>query len=297
MAEEGNKLARKAIRSSYFSSIVSISLVLFLIGTLGAVVLNARIISNYLKENFQLTMIIKPEASEQEVKSFVITLNSSEVVKSAVLVTKEEAAKKLSEELGEDFVSFLGSNPLSNTIDVSFKADYADQISIESFVKTFGDFPFVQEVHYEHSLVDMINKNIRKISFVILGFSILLFFIAGALINNTIRISMYAKRLLIKSMQLVGATRNFIRKPFILKSVVSGLYSAIIANILLLGLLYFAQSEILLYSPEAALFRLQDLILLGLLMVSVIVLGIFISVLSTYMAVNKYLRMSYDELF
>ena len=291
MAEEGNKLARNAIRSSYFSSIVSISLVLFLIGTLGVLILNARILSDYFKENLQLSMLLKPEAGEQEIKSFVITLNSSAVVKSAVLVTKEEAAKKLSEDLGEDFLSFLGTNPLSNTIDVSFKAEFADNSTIENFIQTFGKFPFVQEVRYEHSLVDMINKNIRKISLVILGFSILLFFIAGVLINNTIRISMFAKRLLIKSMQLVGATRGFIRKPFIVKSISSGFYSAVIANVLLAGLLYFARREI----PE--LFGLQDFRVMGMLMFSVIILGILISTTSTYFAVNKYLRMSYDELF
>lgn len=291
MAEEGNKLARKALRSSYLSTIVSISLVLFLIGTLGVLVLNARIISNYFKENFQLTMMLKPEANEQEIKSFVVTLNSSEVVKSAVLVTKEEAAKKLSEELGEDFVSFLGTNPLSHSVDVSFKAEYADNTTIESFIKTFGRFQVVQEVRYEHSLVDLINNNLRKISLIILGFSALLFFIAGVLINNTIRISLYAKRLLIKSMQLVGATRGFIRRPFVWRGIVSGFYSAIIANILIAGLLYFAQKEI----PE--LFGLQDFVLLGFLMSTVIVLGILISGFSTYFAVNKYLRKSYDELF
>ncbi|MFI5220555.1 MAG: cell division protein FtsX [Bacteroidia bacterium] len=292
MAEEGNKLARKALRSSYISTVVSISLVLFLIGTLGVLVMNAKIISDYFKENFQLSMLMKPSASEQEIKSFLITLNSSEAVKSAVLVTKEEAAKKLSEELGgEDFVSFLEYNPLPITIDVNFKADYASNSLIDGFIKTFTGNGIVDDVWYQHSRIDLINKNLQAISFVILVFSTLLFFIAGVLINNTIRLSLYAKRLLIKSMQLVGATRGFIRAPFIKSGMISGFYSAVIANVLLAGLLYLAQREV----PE--IFGLQDFKYLAIIVVSVIILGILISATSTYFAVNNYLRKSYDELF
>lgn len=291
MAEEGNKLARKAIRSSYFSSIISISLVLFLIGILGVLVLNAKKVSDYFKENFQVSMVMKPEASEEEIKALITSINSSNVVKLAVFVTKEEAARKLSEELGEDFVTFLGKNPLSHTIDVSFKADYVDNNTINSFIKTYEGNKLVEEIRYEHSLVDTINKNLRKIGLIILGFSILLFFIMGVLINNTIRLSLYAKRMLIKSMQLVGATRSFIRQPFVWKGISSGFYGAVIANALLAGMLYFAQKEI----PE--LFGLQDAKLLLTLMGTVIILGILISGASTFFAVNKYLRKSYDELF
>lgn len=291
MAEEGNKLARKAVRASYLSSILSISLVLFLIGILGVLVLNAKKLSDYFKENFQVTLIMKPDASDEEIKQLMSQINSSGLVKSASLVTKDEAAKKLSEELGEDFVSFLGKNPLSHTIDVSFKADFADNATIEQFTKTYSQYKAVQEIRYEHSLMETINKNLQKISLIILGFGALLFFIMGVLINNTIRITLYAKRMLIKSMQLVGATRSFIRKPFIRKGVLSGFYGAVIANILLIALLYFAQKEI----PE--LFGLQDIKLMATLLGTVIILGILISGISTLFAVNKYLRKSYNELF
>ena len=291
MAEEGNKLARKAVRSSYLSSIVSISLVLFLIGTLGILILNAKRLSDYFKENLQVTLFLKPETTPELAIELMAVVKSDITVKSAVLVTKEEAAKKLSEELGEDFVSFIGTNPLSNAIDVSFKADFAENETIENFVTNYSRNPAVQEVRYEHSLVDVINRNIRKISLVILGFGALLFFIMAVLINNTIRLSLYAKRMLIKSMQLVGATRGFIRKPFIFKGVISGFYGAVVANIFLIVLLYFVKKEI----PE--LFGLEDFKLLGTLILSVIIFGILISVTSTYFAVNKYLWKSYDELF
>lgn len=291
MAEEGNKLARKAIRSSYLSSIVSISLVLFLVGILGVLILNAKRLSDYFKENLQVSLIMKPDASDAEINALAASIGSNGYVKSAAFVSKEDAAKKLSAELGEDFVAFLGKNPLSHTIDVSFKADYADNETIDSFIKTYSSNKIVQEVRYEHSLVEEINKNIRKIGLIILGFGGLLFFIMGVLINNTIRLTLYAKRLLIKSMQLVGATRGFIRKPFIWKGILSGFYGALVANIFLAIALYFAQRQM----PE--MFALQDVRLSGTLMISIIILGVLISGASTWFAVNKYLRKSYNELF
>ncbi|MEO5571746.1 MAG: permease-like cell division protein FtsX [Bacteroidia bacterium] len=291
MSEEGNRLAKKAIRSSYLSSVVSISLVLFLIGILGILVLNAKRLSDYFKENFQVTMQLKPDAKDEDIHALLLSVSSDRFVHSATLVTKDEAAKKLSAELGEDFVSFLGKNPLSNTIDVTFKAAFAENVTIENFVASYSGNKYVQEIRYEHSLMETINKNLRRISLIILGFGALLFFIMGVLINHTIRLSLYARRLLIKSMQLVGATRGFIRKPLLKKGILSGLYGAIAANILLMGLLYFAQKQI----PE--LFGMQDMKLMVTLMGSVIIAGILISGVSTLLAVNKYLSKRADELF
>jgi cell division transport system permease protein len=270
---------------------VSISLVLFLVGILGILVLNAKRLSDYFKENFQVSLMLKPEANDADIKSILTSIGAHDYVKSVVLVTKEEAAKKLSQELGEDFVSFLGKNPLSNSIDVTFKAAYADNSIIENFVSLYNNNKAIQEIRYEHSLMENINKNIRRLSLIILGFGTLLFFIMGVLINHTIRISLYARRMLIKSMQLTGATRNFIRKPFLKKGMLSGLFGAIAANILLLALLYFAQKQI----PE--LFGMQDKKLVLTLMGSVIIAGILISGMSTLFAVNKYLRKTADELF
>ena len=291
MSEEVNKLARKAIRSSYLSSIVSISLVLFLIGILGVLVLNAKRLSDYFKENFQVTIVLKENASDEDIKTLLNSVSSNGFVKTATLVTKDEAAKKLSEELGEDFVSFLGKNPLSNTIDVTFKAAFADNSTIEKFVNTYNNHKSVSEIRYEQSLMDTINKNLRRISLIILGFGALLFFIMGVLINHTIRLSLYARRMLIKSMQLVGATRGFIRRPFMKKGLLSGFYGAFIANLFLIGMLYFAQKQI----PE--LFGIQDIRLVATLMALVFAAGILISGMSTLFAVNKYLTKRTDELF
>jgi cell division transport system permease protein len=291
VAEEGNKLAKKAIRSSYLSSIVSISLVLFLIGILGVLILNAKRLSDYLKENFQITIVLNDNAKDEEINTLLASISSNGFIKSATLVTKEAAAKELSAELGEDFVTFLGKNPLSNTIDVSFKAAFADNEIIEKFVTAYSANKNIKEIRYENSLMETINKNIRRIGLIILGFGALLFFIMGVLINHTIRLSLYARRMLIKSMQLVGATRSFIRKPFLKKGILSGLYGAIIANLFLIGLLYFAQKQV----PE--LFGIQDVKLVLTLLGSVIIAGILISGVSTLLAVNKYLRKSADELF
>ncbi len=291
MAEEGNKLAKSALRASYLSSVVSISLVLFMAGIMGVMILNAKRISDYFKESLRVSVFLQPDADLNDAKQLAHKISSEEGIKSAILISKDEAAKKLSEDLGEDFVSFIGTNPLSHSIEVSFLSEHAHAGKIQKFSEEYKKNKLIHDVRYEQSLVENINDNIRKLSVFILGFCALLVFIMGVLINNTIRLTLYAKRFLIKSMQLVGATRGFIRKPFLWKGMQSGFYGAVIANILLVVLLFFAQNQI----PE--LFGLHDLMLMLTLMSGVILTGIIISVTSTWFAVNKYLRKSYEELF
>ena len=291
MVAESNKMARKTLRTAYISTVVSISMVLFMIGTLGVLVLHARKISNYVKENIQLSVMLFPDSKSDDITRLVSSLEKSPYVKSTKYITKEEAAETLKEDLGEDFVEFLGYNPLLASIDVRFKAEYADMENVNRLKSEIGSFSIVKEVYYQQSLIDMINKNLRTLGFVILGFSSLLLFIAAALINNTIRLSLYSKRLLIKSMKLVGATRGFIRKPFVYSGIVQGLYGALIANILLGILLYFSRREI----PD--LVEIQDIRMLLTLMGSVIIAGILIAGTSTYFAVNKYLRRSTQDLY
>ncbi|MBK6640526.1 MAG: cell division protein FtsX [Bacteroidetes bacterium] len=291
MAPEGNKMARKTLRTSYISTVVSISLVLFMIGTLGVLVLHARKVSNYVKENIQLSVMLLPDAGMSQVESLLKVLEKSEYVKSATYITKDEAAAKLKEDLGEDFVEFLGYNPLLGSIDVKMKAQYADSENIAALKAKITASSVVKEVYYQQSLLDDINKNMKTLALVILGFSALLFFIAAALINNTIRLALYSRRLLIKSMKLVGATRGFIRKPFVISGIMQGIYGAIIANLLLLGLLYFAKQEI----PD--LVEIQDYEMVLTLMGGVILAGIFISGVSTFFAVNKYLSRNTQDLY
>lgn len=291
MAEDGSKIAQRTVRSSYISTIVSMTLVLFTLGMLGVILLHAQKLSNYVKENMELTVFMKGDASDADILKVTQVLQRSEAVKKAEFVDKEIAAKKLSDELGEDFVKFLGYNPLLPSIDVRLKAEFADSEYIDKLKASLMQENSVKEIAYQQSLVQQVNKNLGLIGMVILGFSGLLFIISLALINNTIRLSLYAKRMLIRSMQLVGATQSFIRKPFVLKGMLNGLYGAIIANILLIGLLYFAQTKI----PE--LFNLQDIQLLLTLMGSVIILGILISLTSTFFAVNKYLSKRPEDLY
>lgn len=262
-----------------------------MIGTLGVLVLHARKISDYVKENIQLSVMLLPDAKAEEIELLVQTLDKSEYVKATTYITKDEAAEQLKKDLGEDFLGFLGYNPLLGSIDVRLKAQYADMETVNALKSRISSFGIVKEVYYQQSLIDMINKNMRTLGLVILGFSSLLLFIAAALINNTIRLSLYSRRLLIKSMKLVGATRGFIRRPFVLSGIMQGFYGAIIANILLIILLYFSRIEI----PD--LVEIQDYNMILTLMSGVVVTGIFISGISTYFAVNKYLSRQNQELY
>lgn len=284
-------MAQGALRSSYLSTVISTALVLFITGVLSVLILNAKKVSDYFKENILINFVIKGQAEEAEIKKFADELAAHPAVKAVTIVSKEEAAEKLSKDLGEDFVSFLGANPLLPTVDVSIKADYAEKQVIRSLIDQFSTSPIVMEVRYDETLTEALASNIKKISLIIIAFGSLLFFIMMALINNTIRLTMYAKRFLIKSMQLVGATRGFIRKPFVIRGILNGIYGAIIANLLLVLLLYFTQKHF------TDLFGLQDVTFMLTLFTIVLITGVLISGVSTWFAVNRYLRKSFDELF
>jgi cell division transport system permease protein len=262
-----------------------------MLGLLALVVLHARKLSDYVKENIGFTIYMKEDAKEADIIRLQKALDASSFVKSTDYITAERAAKKLQEDLGEDFIQFLGYNPLPSSIDLRVKAAYANVDSLEVIEKKLMKNESVKEVFYQKSLVHLINRNIRRISVVLLAFSGLLLLIAIALINNTIRLSVYSKRFLIRTMKLVGATQAFIRKPFVRKGIIQGLYSAAIAVLLLALILYFTQEEF----PQ--LISLYDYQLYLTLFGFVIISGIFFSWLSTYLAVRKYLRMNEDDLY
>lgn len=286
-----SKIARRRLRSSYFTLVLSITLVLFLLGLMGLLILNAQKLSVYVKENIGFSVILKEEIKEVDIIRLQKDLDASHYVKSTEYISKEQAAEELQEQLGEDFISFLGYNPLLASIDVKLYADYANPDSIAVIEKDLQKFSQVKEVFYQKSLVHLINENVRRISLIILVFSGLLFLIALTLINNTIRLSIYSRRFIINTMQLVGATRGFIRRPFVLKSMLFGTYSAVIAILMLTGVIYALQQEL----PEITI--LQDLKMIGALFILVILLGMFINSISTFFAVNKFLRMRTDELY
>ncbi len=266
-------------------------MVLFLLGILGLLVLNAKRISDYVKENIGFSIILKENVKEVDVIRLQKNLDASDYVKSTEYVTKEEAAEELQEELGEDFIEFLGYNPLLASIDVHLRADYANQSSIERIKNDLQRYDQIKEVFYQKSLVQLVNQNIRKIGIIILIFSGFLFLIAIALINNTIRLSIYSKRFIINTMQLVGATKGFIRRPFIYKGMLQGVLASIISMGLLTGSVYFMQKEF------NEIITLKDIEILAVLYGAVLVVGVFISWISTFFAVNRYLKINVDKLY
>lgn len=289
--EEFEGSASKKTKPVYISTVISIALVLLMLGLLGLILVHARNLSKYVKENIVLNIIVSDGAKEVDVRALQKQLDTHPYVLRTQYVSKELAARNLQKDLGEDFVEFLGYNPLLSTIDVYLKEKYANNESIESFNRQLSKNPLVKEVIYQRSLIDMVNQNIKLIGLVILAFACTLLIIAVALINNTIRLAIYSQRFLIKSMQLVGATKNFIRRPFLGYGILHGLLGGLIAIILLLLSLYLAQQQI----PE--LLILRSWFEFAIVFAAVLGLGILISGLSTYFAVSKYLRLKIYDLY
>jgi cell division transport system permease protein len=286
-----NGLSKARLRSSYMTLIVSVSLVLFLLGVLGMVIINARGLSDYFKESLSFSVMLNEEAREADIRMLQKDMDAKPYVKSTEYISKEAAAAKLKEDLGEDFVNIAGYNPLSPSIDVYLYAQYTKPDSVSKIEKYVMEYPFVKEVYYQESLLYLINENVKKISLFILIISLFLFIIALTIINNTIRLSVYSKRFLIRTMQLVGATKSFIRRPFLVRSVFHGLFAGLIAMTLLLGLLYLVEKEFFL------LFTFQDINMLFLLGAAIILTGIIINLISTFFSVNRYLGISEDKLY
>jgi len=291
MLQQEERYYQRRIVTSYFTTIISITLVLFLLGLLGMIILHAKKLSDYVKENIGFSIMIREGVKESGIMEFKKKLDKTHFVKSTEYIPRERAAERLEDELGEDFISFLGYNPLLPAIDLRLKAAYANNDSISRIEHLLLNNPEVKEVFYQKSLVEMINRNLEKISLILLGFSGILLFIAIVLINNTIRLSVYSKRFLIRSMQLVGATERFIRKPFLYRSIFNGCLSAFVAVGLLTVITYFSIEQL----PE--LLELQDLTILFILVGIIFLLGVFLSWISTYFAVRKYLRIKTDLLY
>lgn len=281
----------KKTKTVYISTVISIALVLLMTGLLGLILVHAKNLSNYVKENIVLNIIVNDGAKEVDILALQKQLDTHPYVLKTQYVSKELAARNLTKDLGEDFVEFLGYNPLLSSVDVYMKAEYANNQSIEAFTKELSKNPLVKEAIYQKSLIDMVNQNIRIIGLIILAFAAILTIISIALINNTIRLAIYSQRFLIKSMQLVGATKNFIRRPFINYGIIHGLLGALIAIIFLLLTLYFAQQQV----PEIVILR--NWTEFGIVFLGIIVVGILISGLSTYFAVSKYLRLQSHHLY
>ena len=293
MTSKEEKYYKRRVGSSYITSVISITLVLFTLGFLGLVMLHANSLSKYIKENIGFEIIMKPGTKEADIVYLQKMLDTRDYVKSTEYITKEEAAKRLSDMLGEDFIGFLGEedNPLLPSIDVRFNADWANNDSLAVIEQSMLSDENVKEVYYQKSLVHLINRNIRKISIILLVFSVLLLLVATALINNTIRLSIYSRRFIIRNMQLVGATQGFIRRPFIVKGIMQGILSAVIALLLLTAVMATFVQNI----PELRLITSPDLMII--LYLFVLLLGIIVSGLSTRFAVGRYLNLKTDKLY
>lgn len=285
------KTTRRRLRNSYFTSVISISLSLFMLGVIGLLGLNARVLSNYVKENIGFSIYLKDQVKEVEIRKLQKLLDATEYVKSTAFTDKETAARELKEELGEDFLDFLGYNPLLATIDVRLYAKYANPDSIAVIESDLKKYPQIKEIYYQESLVHLINDNVKRISLIFLIFGTILFLISFTLINNTIRLSIYSQRVLINTMQLVGATRRFIRKPFLKNSLLHGIMASLIANTLLCGIIYISHKEL------KGVINFDNVEIIGILFVLILITGIFITWLSTYLAVNKYLRIESREIY
>jgi cell division transport system permease protein len=291
MGNKKNKSLNKKIVSSSVSVIISLSLVLFVVGLLSLILINAQKLSNYVKENIGFSIMIKEDVKEIELIEFNKILDAEDFTKSTRFISKEQATKELEQDLGEDFVNFLGFNPIMASIDVKLNSSYANNDSLQNISSRLEKSDVVYEVFYQKNLIKKLNSNVGKISFFLICISLILFFIAFALINNTIRLSVYSKRFIIRTMRLVGAENSFIQKPFLISGVYQGLYSAIFAIFMLLGSIQLIQTE------TASILNINDLQNIGLVFIVLFCSGIIISGTSTFFAVRKFIYLNEGELY
>ena len=291
MAVGENKLIRRRLVGAWLSTVVSISLVLLLVGIAALLVANAGSVSDYFKENMQVSVLMKQEVAEDEAMKYITALDAMPFIKSTKLVSREKGTEEMAELLGEDFLSVFETAPIPVSVDVTLKAEYVSSDSLEVIKREIMKSPLVDEVVYQESLVDKLNTNLRKISLVLGIFIVLLLFISFVLINNTVRLNVFSKRFTIHTMKLVGATKSFIRAPFMLQAVFQGLFSALMATIMLVGILFFVKSEF------ARLFEVFRLDILLMVIGVVIVTGVAICTVSTALVVGRLVSLSKDELY
>lgn len=282
---------RRRIVNAYISSVISISLVLLLVGVASLLLVNARSVSDYFKENMQVSVMLKPDVGDREAMALMEKLDKMDFIRSAEFISKEQGAAEMSELLGEDFLSIFDASPIPVSIDVTLNADYVSADSLEVVRSRISRSSLVDEVVYQQSLVEALNANLSKISSVLAVFIALLLFISFVLINNTVRLSVFDRRFTIHTMKMVGATRSFIRAPFLVQSLFQGIFSAILAILMLLAILFVVRSEFV------QLFEIFRLDLLLVVMGIVIVSGVAICMISTALVVNRLISLNKNELY
>ncbi|MBQ8499615.1 MAG: permease-like cell division protein FtsX [Bacteroidales bacterium] len=291
MSRTDNKLMRRRIANAYLSSVISISLVLLLVGVASMLLVNAKGVSDYFKENMQISVLMKQNVSDEDALEFREGLEKERYIKNTVFVSREQGQRELADQLGEDFLDVFETSPIPVSVDVTLKAEYVSADSLEVVRNEIAASGLVDEVVYQQSLVDALNANLNRISLVIAVFIGLLLFISFVLINNTVRLNVFARRFTIHTMKLVGATKSFIRAPFLVQSAFQGIFSAMIANIVLVVMLFVMRNEF------EQLFRIFRMDLLLVVMGIVLVCGILICLVSTWLVVNKLVGLKKDELY
>lgn len=291
MKKRDSNIIERRLLHSYLSSIVSISLVLLLIGVFGMLMVNVHRFSNFFKENVKVTVILVGSADDVAGHEIEKAVSSMPQVKDVVYVSKDQGTKEMQEMLGEDFLNVFETNPIPISLEVGLRGEYFNSDSVAVFVQQLEENDIVEEVVYKSNVIDVINSNIEKIGIAFTVFVVLLLFISFVLINNTVRLNVFHKRFSIYTMKLVGATRVFIRAPFLLKAVFQGVLSGLIADLALLGILFLLKSEF------AMMFEIIDVGLLAMVLGAVILLGVLICVLCTYFVINRLVALTTDELY
>lgn len=291
MSSNFDKFQKRRLISSYFSVVLSVFLVLFLLGVLGLFIINSKKLADDFKEKIAMTVFFKNEANDSVVKAFNTDLKKAPFALSYVYVSKEKAAKEHTDIIGEDFLTFLGENPLLNSYDIHLKADYVERDSIAKIESRLRQNAMISDIVYDKQLVNLVNDNIRKVSMWILIISGFLTVIAVLLINSSLRLSIHSNRFIIKTMQMVGATKAFIRKPFVMRSVKLGMLGAGLAIIALIALLLYVETNF----PGLGI--LEDKILIVLVLAAVFGLGVLITWISTHFATQRFLNLRTDDLY
>lgn len=291
MSSSFDNFQKRRLISSYFSVVLSVFLVLFLLGILGLFIINSKKLANDFKENIAMTVFFKNEANDSIVKAFGTQIKASLFVKSYTYVTKEAAAKEHTDIIGEDFMEFLGENPLQNSYDIHLKGDYVIKDSITKIEAGLRKNTMISDIVYDKQLVNLVNDNIKKVSMWILIISGFLAVIAVLLINSSLRLSIHSNRFIIKTMQMVGATKAFIRKPFVMRSIKLGMIGAVLAVLALIGVLIYVETSF----PNLGI--LEDKAMIGLVLLAVLGIGVLITWLSTYFATQRFLNLRTDDLY
>jgi len=291
MDKRESKIMRKRLLSAYVSSVLSISLVLLLVGVASLLLVNARNVSDYFKENLKLSVVFHPQVSEAKALKYQQDLDAREWVHSSEYVSQEQGIEEMKELLGEDFLSVFETSPIPVSLNVSIVAEYVDPHTVDSLAVTILESPLVEDVIWQKSLVDTLNSNLKTVSLVLGIFIVLLLFISFVLINNTVRLNLYSKRFTIHTMRLVGATKSFIRRPFLLEAVFQGVISALLSIVILLGGLLFVKGQ---FAELFTVFQLRELLRV---MVIVITSGVLICVGTTFVIVNHMVSLKKEDLY